>query len=44
MRGKIVEMMEDMDSLDDKLFGNAFKKNPSVENGKKRITFAGLFK
>ncbi|XP_012534845.2 golgin subfamily A member 4 isoform X1 [Monomorium pharaonis] len=33
-------MVEDMDSLDDKLFSNAFRRNPSVENDKKRITFA----
>ncbi|XP_025986119.1 golgin subfamily A member 4 isoform X1 [Solenopsis invicta] len=33
-------MVEDMDSLDDKLFNNAFRRNPSAENGKKRITFA----
>jgi len=38
---KMVEMVEDMDSLDDKLFSNAFKRNPSAENSKKRITFAG---
>jgi hypothetical protein len=31
-------MVEDMDSLDDKLFNNAFRRNPSTE---KRITFAG---
>ncbi|KAG5330881.1 FBF1 factor, partial [Acromyrmex heyeri] len=33
-------MMEDMDSMDDKLFNNAFKRNPSIENSRKRITFA----
>ncbi|XP_032676938.1 trichohyalin-like [Odontomachus brunneus] len=33
-------MVEDMDSLDDKLFNNAFKRNPSSEDGRKRITFA----
>ncbi|XP_011065412.1 PREDICTED: probable E3 ubiquitin-protein ligase bre1 [Acromyrmex echinatior] len=32
--------MEDMDSLDDKLFNNAFRRNPSIENSRKRITFA----
>lgn len=37
----MVEMIEDMDSLDDKLFGNAFKRNSSAENSKRRITFAG---
>ncbi|GAB1863771.1 Fas-binding factor 1 [Camponotus japonicus] len=36
----MIEMMEDMDNLDDKLFSNAFKRNPSMEDGKKRITFA----
>ncbi|XP_011697457.1 PREDICTED: fas-binding factor 1 homolog isoform X2 [Wasmannia auropunctata] len=36
----MTEMVEDMDSLDDKLFSNAFRRNPSAENGKKRITFA----
>jgi len=38
----MIEMMEDMDNLDDKLLSNAFKRNPSMEDGKKRITFAGL--
>ncbi|XP_018348196.1 PREDICTED: golgin subfamily A member 4-like isoform X2 [Trachymyrmex septentrionalis] len=33
-------MMEDMDSMDNKLFSNAFRRNPSIENGRKRITFA----
>ncbi|XP_018317647.1 golgin subfamily A member 4 [Mycetomoellerius zeteki] len=34
-------MVEDMDSVDDKLFSNnAFRRNPTVENGRKRITFA----
>lgn len=33
-------MVEDMDSLDDRLFSNAFRRNPPSENGKKRITFA----
>jgi len=41
MQQKMIEMVEDMDSLDDKLFSNAFKRNPSAENSKKRITFAG---
>ncbi|KAL6434459.1 hypothetical protein ACFW04_006100 [Cataglyphis niger] len=36
----MVEMVEDMDNLDDKLFNNTFKRNPSMEDGKKRITFA----
>ncbi|XP_077265933.1 fas-binding factor 1 twitchy isoform X1 [Temnothorax americanus] len=37
----MVDMVEDMDSLDDKLFSNAFRRNPPpAENGKKRITFA----
>ncbi|XP_012216411.1 fas-binding factor 1-like [Linepithema humile] len=36
----MVEMVEDMDSLDDKLFGDAFKRNSSTENSKRRITFA----
>ncbi|XP_071627650.1 uncharacterized protein Twy [Temnothorax longispinosus] len=36
----MVDMVEDMDSLDDKLFSNAFRRNPTAENGKKRITFA----
>jgi len=40
---KMVEV-EDMDSLDDKLFSNAFRRNPPAENSKKRITFAGLIK
>lgn len=38
----MVEMVEDMDNLDDKLF-SAFKRNSSTENVKKKITFAGLF-
>jgi len=33
--------MEDIDNMDDKLFNNAFRKNPSIENNRKRITFAG---
>ncbi|XP_014470107.1 PREDICTED: trichohyalin-like [Dinoponera quadriceps] len=33
-------MVEDMDSLDDKLFNNAFKRNPSSEDSRRRITFA----
>jgi len=36
----MAETLEDMDSLDGKLFGNAFKRNPP-DDGKKRITFAG---
>jgi len=36
----MAETVEDMDSLDGKLFGNAFKRNPP-DDGKKRITFAG---
>lgn len=35
----MVEMVEDMDNLDDKLF-SAFKRNSSTENVKKKITFA----
>lgn len=38
----MVETVEDMNSLDDKLFGDTFKRNPPLEDGKKRITFAGL--
>ncbi|KYN01175.1 Fas-binding factor 1 like protein [Cyphomyrmex costatus] len=33
-------MLEDIDSVDDKRFSNAFRKNPPVENSRKRITFA----
>jgi len=36
--------MEDIDNMDDKLFNNAFRKNPSIENNRKRITFAGSIK
>lgn len=36
----MVETVEDMDNLDDKLFSNAFKRNLSMEDGKKKITFA----
>ncbi|KAL6266223.1 hypothetical protein P5V15_003083 [Pogonomyrmex californicus] len=36
----MIEVVEDMDSLDDKLLSNVFRRNPPVENGKKRIIFA----
>ncbi|XP_072767189.1 uncharacterized protein Twy isoform X2 [Anoplolepis gracilipes] len=36
----MVEIVEDMDNLDDKLFSSTFKRNPSTEDGKKKITFA----
>ncbi|XP_020299137.1 golgin subfamily A member 4-like isoform X2 [Pseudomyrmex gracilis] len=36
----MVDTVEDMDSLDDKLFGNASKRNPFMEDSRKRITFA----
>lgn len=39
---KMIDTIEDMDNLDDKLFSNAFKRNPPMEDGKKKITFAGL--
>lgn len=38
----MIAMMEEMDNLDEKLLSNTFKRNPSMEDSKKRITFAGL--